>query len=222
MRSNINLDDISDGRLYAVSDLVKADTGGCLNCGACCHGVGDLVVLNPFDVNDITKHLNKSFDELLMHHFELHESGKITLPHLKMQGEADACSFLDANARCAVHGHRPDICRLFPLGRVYDQDDFQYFLQTDVCVKSDLEDITVESWIGVSDYAKNKAFILEWYRLIKALTFRVKFIRDSEELAALNTYLLDTFYRLTLKENDDFYTAFYERLPVAKTQLGIL
>lgn len=222
MKSNIRLEDISDGQLYTITDKVKADTGGCVDCSACCHGFGDLVVLNPYDVYEITRYLDTTFDDLLIHHLELHESDKITLPHLKTSGADDGCPFLNSEGRCSIHAYRPDICRLFPLGRAYDDNDFKYFLQSDVCVKPNLTETEVQAWIGVQHYAENKAFILAWYRLQKALAFRAKFIRDPEELVALNTYLLDTFYRMPIHEEKSFYAAFHEKLPAAKNYLGII
>ena len=57
MRSKNILDEISDGKLYDIGDMVKADTGGCTGCSDCCKDVGDLVVLTPFDVNEIVNFL---------------------------------------------------------------------------------------------------------------------------------------------------------------------
>lgn len=221
MISNVRLDAISDGRVYGINDMVKADAGGCNGCSACCHGVGELVVLTPFDVYEIVGHLSIPFDELLGDQLELRLNDKILLPHLKMHGEQERCSFLDKDDRCTIHGFRPNICRLFPLGRVYEQDDFKYFLQVGACTKSNLSKIKVKKWIGIQNYAMNKTFILAWYHLLKALTFRLKFIREDKELITIQEDLLDTFYRIP-SDADDFYEEFFKRLPEAKNRLGIL
>lgn len=217
-----SLEGISDGRIYDIEDTVKADAGGCNGCSACCHGVGDLVELTPFDVYEMVSHLNVSFDELLVDKLELRENNKILLPHLKMQSDSERCSFLNVEDRCSIHGHRPNICRLFPLGRVYEDDNFKYFLQVDSCTKPNLREVKVKEWIGIENYGANKAFILDWYRLLKALTFRLKFVRDTKELEEINKYLLDTFYRISLKDGEDFYSAFSRCLPEAKNRLGII
>ncbi|GAU78923.1 YkgJ family cysteine cluster protein [Fusibacter sp. 3D3] len=222
MKTNIILEDISDGKRYDINDLVKANTGGCHGCSACCHNVGDLVTLNPFDAYNISSHLKITFDVLLEDKFELHPHGKLVLPHLKMHKVSERCSFLNQEDRCTIHANRPNICRLFPLGRVYEDDNFKYFLQKDACMKSHLTDVKVMDWIGIDHYNENKAFILSWYKLIKALTFRVKFIHDDQELKVLNTYLLNTFYRMDLDEQQTFYAAYNDRLPEAKDHLGIL
>ena len=93
MRSKNILDEISDGKLYDIGDMVKADTGGCTGCSDCCKDVGDLVVLTPFDVNEIVNFLGVSFDELLGDQIVLRETNKISLPYLKMQDKNKYCSF---------------------------------------------------------------------------------------------------------------------------------
>lgn len=221
MKSNVDVYSISNGRLYDVNDMVKTDTGGCGGCSACCHGVGELVVLNPFDVHEILRNLNTSFDALLSDLLDLSSNDKLRLPHLRMLGPQEQCSFLNAEKRCSIHGCRPDICRLFPLGRIYEGNDFKYFLQVGACTKPSLSKIKVKKWIGIQNYSANKAFVLAWYQVIKALAFRVRFIRDVEELKAVNDDLLDTFYRIP-PDVDDFYAEFFKRLPEAKNRMGIL
>lgn len=239
MKPTISIESISDGKTYDINDMVKADANGCQGCSACCHGVGDFVVLSPFDVFEICHHLNKPFEALLTDKLVLHTDGKITMPHLKMIGDTERCAFLDEKDRCEIHTHRPDICRLFPLGRFYEQDDFKYFLQVGACTKPKLEKVKVKKWLGISNYEENKRFILSWNLLVRALTFRLKFIRDDQELAALNAYFLETFYHMpnrhlageaapdlsagiATKPVSDFYQDFYERLPEAKSRLGII
>lgn len=222
MKSSMTLDKISDGRAYDIDDMVKADTGGCDGCSACCHDVGDMVVLNPYDIYNIAKNSSVSFDELTGNKLNMITDGKIALPYLKMVGSKNRCAFLNENDRCSIHTYRPSICRLFPLGRFYEDDGFKYFLQIDTCSMKNLKEISVREWIGVEDYDNNKVFIMAWYKLLKALTFRVKFIRDDEELKSVNTFLQDTFFKINPKEYDDFYQEFFNRLPAAKDRLGIL
>ena len=216
------LEHISDGKIYDIEDTVAADTRGCNGCSACCHSVGDLVVLTPFDVYEITKQVNQSFNQLLDSHLTLREKNKIQLPYLKMQGPTERCSFLDQEDRCSIHAARPNICRLFPLGRIYEQDTFKYFLQVGSCPKPNLTPVKVKQWIGIDHYDQNKAFILAWHGLIKALTFRLKFVRDETTLKQINDYLIHTFYCMHIPEGEDFYTTFFKHLPEAKKELGII
>lgn len=40
MKRNVNLEEISDGRLYDENDMVKAGCDDCKGCSACCRGMG--------------------------------------------------------------------------------------------------------------------------------------------------------------------------------------
>ena len=220
MRTINILNEISDGKLYDIEDMVKADTCGCNGCSDCCKDVGDLVVLTPFDIYEITNYLNMDFDKLIGDKIVLRENNKIVLPYLKMKEKNKNCCFLDKNGRCTIHSKRPNICRLFPLGRAYQDNDFKYFLQVDNCPKDELKDVKVSQWINIENYNENKKFILEWYKFIKALTFRLKFVRDEDEIENINQILLDSFYRV--KIDNDFYKSFEELLPKVKNKLGII
>lgn len=219
MQTNVYLNAVSDGRTYDINDQVNADTLGCTGCSACCQGVGDYITLTPFDVFEIKRATALSWEALLEKHLTLKLTGGMVQPFLSMVGDTESCTFLDKNQRCSIHAYRPNICRLFPLGRVYVDDDFKYFLLHDACVKPKLEKIKVEKWIGIDSYAENKKFLLDWYKVLKALAFRMKFVRDPEDQNALYDLFLDGFYGF---DTDDFYKAFYDRLPNLKRALGII
>lgn len=222
MRIEAKLADISDGRLYDLNDMVKADTRGCHGCSACCHGMGDTIVLNPYDMWMIVRETGQSFDDLLDIRIELHMEEKVTLPNLKMTGADDACSFLGGDQRCSIHSARPGICRLFPLGRYYDGDDFKYIFKAGECVKPNLTKVKVKKWIDLPRYSDNKAFLLAWYKFLKALKWRVRFIHDDKERQQANDYLIEAFFREPWPEGVDFYEAFEARLAKAKDRLGLL
>ncbi|OJV63816.1 MAG: hypothetical protein BGO41_00505 [Clostridiales bacterium 38-18] len=219
MQTNVYLNAVSDGQTYEINDQVKADTQGCEGCSACCQGVGDYITLTPFDVFEIKRATALSWEALLEKHLTLKLSDGMVQPFLSMEGVAERCAFLNENQRCSIHAYRPNICRLFPLGRVYEDDDFKYFLLQDACVKPKLEKIKVKKWIGIENYAENKRFLLDWYKVIKALAFRMKFVRDSEDQRAMYDLFLEGFYAF---DTEDFYAEFYSRLPKVKSDLGIL
>jgi hypothetical protein len=222
MRKLANLQDVSDGNLYDYDDVVCADTGGCNRCSVCCHHSGDLITLTPFDTYEITRATQLSYQELLKTHFTRYENNKIWLPHLSSNAQDGACNFLNASGRCEIHAHRPNICRLFPLGRVYENQDFHYFLQVNNCICKNLAPIKVKEWINISDYEANKAFLITWYQVLKALAFRLKFVHDPQEVQAINEILEMYFYATDLTHVDNFYNWFWAILPQAKSQLGIL
>ena len=118
MKRNIDIKEISDGKLYGPNDMVKADCRGCEGCSACCHGMGTSIVLTPLDIYRLEKELNASFGELMTKGVELNLADGVILPNLAMRGEKEACAFLNDSGRCTIHGARPAISRLFPLGRI--------------------------------------------------------------------------------------------------------
>ncbi len=221
MRKQASLENISDGKLYDINSMVKADARGCHACSACCHDVGDLVELSPMDVDRLMKAKQFSFDQLIGSYISLGKVGKLQIPFLKMTGPEKACSFLDGGF-CQVHDMRPDICRLFPLGRVYHNEDYKYFLQVDACVKSKLGKIKVKRWLGYDRYLDHKAFILSWHQVMKAMEFRLKFIYDEKQLNEIDKIFLDGFYRRDHRYSDDFYEDYNIRIGIVKEELGIL
>ena len=87
MKRNVSLAEISDGRLYKANDMVKADCGGCNGCSRCCHGMGNSIILDPYDVYRMTTGMGKSMQELLAASVELNVVDGVILPNLKMQGD---------------------------------------------------------------------------------------------------------------------------------------
>ena len=66
-----DLNEISDGRLYTLNDLVRADCQDCTGCSACCRGMGNSIVLTPYDVCLLTNNLSCSFEQLIADRVEL-------------------------------------------------------------------------------------------------------------------------------------------------------
>ena len=43
----IDLNEVSDGKLYTSNDLVKAGCNDCQGCSACCESMADTIILDP-------------------------------------------------------------------------------------------------------------------------------------------------------------------------------
>ena len=128
MRREVTLEEISDGRLYDANDMVKADCQDCKGCCDCCKGMGDSVILDPYDVCRLSRGLGKQPQELIGTVLELGVSDGNILPHLMMKGKEESCVFLNEEGRCSVHAIRPGFCRLLPLGRYYTEDGVKYII----------------------------------------------------------------------------------------------
>ena len=77
MEREIDMKEVSDGRLYGLRDMVKADCGGCQGCSDCCESMGSTIILDPYDVWRLTKGLKTSFDELLRDKLPHRHSGAL-------------------------------------------------------------------------------------------------------------------------------------------------
>ena len=82
MLRDIDLNEISDGRLYSANDMVKADCMGCQGCSSCCQGMGDSIVLDPYDMYRLCTGLKTAPAALLASSLELGVVDGLILPHL--------------------------------------------------------------------------------------------------------------------------------------------
>lgn len=71
MLRNVSLEEISDGRLYGLNDMAKLGCNDCAGCSSCCRGMGNTIVLDPYDVWRLTGGLGVSLQQLLTGHLEL-------------------------------------------------------------------------------------------------------------------------------------------------------
>ena len=216
MERDIDMKEVSDGRLYGLRDMVKADCGGCEGCSDCCESMGSTIILDPYDVWRLTKGLKVTFDELLQGKLELNVAEGIILPNMKTDGESERCGFLDEKGRCSIHALRPGLCRIFPLGRYYENGSFQYFLQVHECKKEPKRKVKVQKWIDTPDVKRNERFILDWHYFLKDLTARLEAADSQEYRKTVNLYILKSFYQKPWDAERDFYEQFNERLGEAK------
>lgn len=211
MKRNVNLDEISDGKLYGLNDMVKAGCNGCQGCSDCCRGMGNSVILDPLDIYRLSGALGRTFGELLEHQLELHVVDGLILPNLKMAGPEEACGFLSEEGRCTIHEARPGVCRLFPLGRYYENGGFRYFLQKNECRSGARTKVKVGRWIDTPQLKQNQLYILAWHNLLNRVEVLVA--EGDETLAKkLNLLLLNQFFVETYETDQDFYEQFSVRL----------
>lgn len=216
MRKVENLEEISDGRIYELNDMVRAGCQDCKGCSDCCQGMGNSILLDPLDVFRIMKNERCTFDELLSGAVELNVVDGIILPNLKMSGEKEQCAYLNEEGRCSIHAYRPGICRLFPLGRCYGDHSFQYFLQTKECSRKNRTKVKVSKWIDTPDIQKNQEYIVAWHYFLKELELLLQKQTEQAVYKQINMYLLQLFFIMPYDTENDFYTQFYKRLEEAK------
>lgn len=209
MKRDIDMNEVSDGKLYTSNDLVKADCGGCQGCSACCRGMGTSIILDPMDIFRLCCGLQTDFFGLMMDKIELNIVDGLILPNLKMAGSEETCVFLNAEGRCSIHTLRPGICRLFPLGRIYEDGSFRYFLQVHECPKPNKSKVKVKKWLDTPELKKYEQFVNDWHYYLKDLERQVE--EDTGKMKPLSMELLKRFYMNPYDVERDFYEQFYDR-----------
>ncbi len=219
MKREVDMAEISDGKLYRANDMVKADTGGCVGCSHCCRTMCDTIILDPWDMHEIYDGTGLTFNDMLDQSIELNVQDGLILPNLKQNPRTGACSYLDSASRCSIHASRPGFCRLFPLGRYYEGGDFRYFIQVHECTKADRAKVKVKKWLGIPQLNRYEDYIRAWHAFI----LNAENLLDSSSDAALRqkvtVWILQQFF-VKPWDGEDFYEEFEGRLAEAKQFLG--
>ena len=221
MERDVSMEEISDGRLYGLNDLVKADCRDCRGLFPVLPGHGQFHPAGSSGCVPAVGGPGGFFEELLERCLELHVVDGVILPNLKMDEKRNCCVFLNDQGRCSIHSFRPGICRIFPLGRFYENRDFRYFLQIRECPASRSK-IKVKKWIDTPDLPKNQEFIRDWHFFLKDLKETFETEAGAARQRAVNVYVLKEFYQTPFDPGQDFYRQFQERLERAGKACGLV
>lgn len=204
----------TDGKKYQLFDLAKAGSSDCRGCSACCHDMGDSIRLDPMDLFMLQRQSGLAFQQLLGKHIELTVVKGMILPYLKMDEKTLSCTFL-SEERCSIHENRPGLCRLFPLGREYENGEMKYILLKDTCER-EMTKVKISKWIGMPEISKYHRFVLDWHELTRKCQQVLESMQDEETAKSINLYLLHQFFQKPYNLSDDFYQQFYERYHITK------
>ena len=212
MLRELDLKEISDGKKYSCNDMVKVGCEECKGCSACCHEMGNSILIDPLDAFMLTKNLGVSIEQLLEEKLELNVVDGVVLPNIKMLDKTQACGFLNREGRCSIHEFRPGFCRLFPLARVYEEGGFYYIHQIRECVKVGKTKEKVKKWLGIANVKTYEQYINDWHNYLKSLQEQAATCNEEAKLRNISLLLLQKFYLTPYKYETDFYQQFYERL----------
>lgn len=218
MERQVDLMEISDGKFYGLNNMVKACANNCDGCSACCHGRGDTITLDPLDVHQLKTGLGASFEQLMARGISLGVVNGIIRPSMMMTDEEDSkCVFLNEKGLCDIHSFRPGLCRLFPLGRAYEDGEIKYILLTGECVRENRTKVKVRKWIDMPDMGAYEKFLLTWHDFLKDIESAVNNAEDETFAKNLNMYVLQKFYVENFGESQEqFYEVFKKRLLEAR------
>ena len=204
------LEEISDGKLYELNDMAKVGCHDCQGCHECCTGMGDTILLDPYDVYRLSRGLGKTVDELMAGPIELHMEEGLILPNLKMSDTTEACTFLNEEGRCSIHEYRPGICRLFPLGRNYEKEHVNYFVLKDECPARGKTKVKVSKWLSQENIKDYQKYLVDWHNLTKAMRQEILSSEDEAYKQQTTMLFLQLFF-MKPYESGDFYKEFYSR-----------
>ena len=217
MKRNVSLDEISDGKLLGPEDMARLGSGDCSGCSACCKGMGTSAVLDPIDIFRMCQGLETTFEQLLAEKIELNVVDGLILPNLKMDSRTDACGFLGDDERCRIHPFRPGVCRLFPLGRYYEDRSFRYFLQIYECKKENRTKIKIKKWMDMPDLKTYDQYVCDWHYFLMDMENLIR--RRKDLMKKADMFILELFFLTSWHPDQDFYTQFYPRLDTGKKWL---
>ena len=138
---------------------------------------------------------------------------------IKMQEQTDTCVFLNEMGRCSIHAYRPGICRLFPLGRIYEEQGVSYFLQSGACERGKTK-IKVEKWLDTPQLKRYQQFLAEWHSLKKNMQEYLSRLNTEDEKKTVCMMFLQIFFFRPYESGRDFYEEWEER-SILKPQLAI-
>ncbi len=220
MKREGDLSSLTDGKLYRSSDMARLGCNDCEGCSACCRGMGNSVVLDPYDVWRLEQGLGIPFAQMIGTQVMLSVVDGLILPSLNMENETGACPFLNEEGRCSIHAFRPGICRLFPLGRYYHDGGFSYVLMTGECKKENRSKVKIEKWLGEPDLKSYERFVLQWKAILERTREQIrKTVQDAgnpeetesavQQQKQISMSLLQKYYLTPYKEN--FFAEFAGR-----------
>lgn len=230
MLHKVNLDEVSDGKVYERRDMVRLGCGDCEGCSECCKTVGDSIVLDPYDYAMLAAELSMDAAGLNSKYASFGPVGAMVLPHLVID-EGKGCRLLSADGRCTVHKARPGMCRLFPLARIYEEDRVTYIHQIHECPKKPNKKVRVEEFIGIPNMAAYERYLLVWDSFRKAYEGIVTPDISNEDLEEQTKFILTLFYLTPfpvtkgadgVMDMEPFYSAFYRRMDTAYEGLGLV
>lgn len=213
MRRELDLKTGTDGKKYSFRDMAKLGCNDCFGCSDCCKSVDDTIVLDPWDVFNLSKATKLMPVELNGRYMELGVVDGVILPHISMS--KGACGFLNEKGRCSIHELRPGFCRLYPLGRLYENEDYSYVLLTNQCIAQRTTKVKISKWLELENPKAYHDFIVKWHYFIKQ--YQDCFVNNTsenemEEAKNVSLKILKHFYLTPYNTDADFYAQFESRM----------
>ena len=144
------------------------------------------------------------------------DNSKLPVVRVKAKIYNEVCAFL-RKGKCGIHGAKPAVCALFPLGRaVSPTGEMRYFLQEVDCAAKDTK-IKVRDWLEMFRLKESEEPARQWAIASARLGLakqKCKITPEAED--TLNQLLYGILY-LAYETNDDFISQFKRNAAAAES-----
>ena len=119
----------------------------CKMCGDCCRKRKEPIIISGLDAFYIAKALDMEMPALFNKILNVEVGYTSKMPTVYLQERLDGSCRLLRNGRCMVQDNKPIVCRLYPIGRLFNGKEFVYFNQHSSCGGKETP-ITLREWLN--------------------------------------------------------------------------
>ncbi|MEZ5359832.1 MAG: YkgJ family cysteine cluster protein [Candidatus Zixiibacteriota bacterium] len=176
----------------------------CKKHGDCCtNRETNPILCTPYDAFKLQTHLGVNSGEFKKYFADLVLASDPEFPVMlvsspKLNEHFDQCVFLDNN-NCRVYEARPLVCRLYPLGRILDNDMTSYFFKVDTdkhCGLGKGPSYTIDEWIKKT----NSKSYLDWSEKFYKLLMEIDLSKYQGMPDKFKSTLATLLYDSTIKD----------------------
>lgn len=178
----------------------------CKQCGNCCRNRdNNPILLQGYDIYNIAKALGMTPATVMEKYTTLTRGYQSKLPVLYIKARVDgSCPFL-RTGKCTIQKDKPVVCRVYPLGRGYDGNEFFYFKQEQSCEGEKIK-TTLREWKEEFDLFHMDALCSEYSKTLFAATKYILKLQGQKEKEFFSACLqmLYLAYDMTLSFEENF------------------
>ncbi|MBF0203207.1 MAG: YkgJ family cysteine cluster protein, partial [Desulfamplus sp.] len=187
----------------------------------CCRGID--IMLTPYDILTMRKHLDISSEEFLAIYTDIHLLEKADLPVVTLKlldDEQKSCPFVKDKDGCTIYEYRPSTCRYYPLGmgslsyanelnkkdgKISNDDAFFFTVKESHCLGfEEKKKWTVAEWREDQGVNIRDEINMGWTNLVvkkKTIPMSIKLSEQSKQMFFLACYNIDKFRKFVFESS---------------------